>query len=118
MRKRTAEGFWSRLVPTIRQHYPSCKEFCRQNGINYQTFFNYKKDRFFPPMDVIRVMAEALDVSLDYLVYGRALGLGLDDCTLKVLEGYRDSNKTVRAVVESILIQKSSKKDGCSQKEK
>ena len=71
MARERIKGFWERVTPLIRIKYPTIKAFCEDADLNLQTFYNDRARLYYPPMDNIRRMAEKLDVSLDYLVFGQ-----------------------------------------------
>lgn len=112
MARERIKGFWERVTPLIRIKYPTIKAFCEDADLNLQTFYNDRARLYYPPMDNIRRMAEKLDVSLDYLVFGDSKGTGFDEQTLSFIRKYNSATKPMKAVIDKILDDAVDSKDG------
>lgn len=102
MREQVNE-FWERVTPLIKRKYPSIKEFCEKAGLNHLTFYNDKSRRFYPPIDNLKKMAEVLDVSIDYLVFGEAKNIKFDKETLIFVKKYQNARKPIKNIIGKIL---------------
>lgn len=112
MARERIKGFWERVTPLIRMKYPTIKAFCEEADLNLQTFYNDRARLYYPPMDNIRKMADTLDVSLDYLVFGDSKGTGYDEETINFIQKYNSATKPIKVIIDKILSDAVDSKDG------
>lgn len=70
-------SFGYRLRKTILNKYNSLSEFSRESGIARDALNHYVSNKRPPNMDKIIIMCELLEVSADYLIFGK--GDNVDD---------------------------------------
>lgn len=97
-----ATDFWNRVELSIKDRYSSITEFCRKNEINVKTVFTDKAKDRFPRTDILIRIADALDASIDYLVFGSDKHTNIDD-KFKVLERYNAQTREVRMAINKLL---------------
>ena len=64
------DNFWSRVVEILEQKDISRKEFAAQVGISYSSIHNGVSLGSIPSADIALKIADKLDTSIEYLVYG------------------------------------------------
>lgn len=73
MEKIETEGFWARFDKALKAKNKNLKGFCREHHFNYQTFINQKSQNSFPNVKTIISISKELDLSLDWLLAGKAI---------------------------------------------
>ena len=64
------ENFWGRVLELLEQQGISRKEFAAQLGISYSSIHNGITLGSIPSADIALKIADKLDTSIEYLVYG------------------------------------------------
>lgn len=72
-------------------------------GLTQQTISSYEKGKNKPSIDILRRLAEELDVSSDYLLYGNVVNKGLTEEQKEVLYVYDKIPKEKKNHAKQVL---------------
>lgn len=112
--KGMAEAFWRRFDATLEaQHYQTLKDYMTEHdlGVSYQGILWKRANRIMPTIETIIAISSSLDVSIGYLIYGyKRQGKPVSDEEMDLLFLYRNSNETVRHVIDTLLSDSEEKK--------
>ena len=113
--KGMAEAFWRRFDATLEaQHYQTLKDYMKEFdlGVSYQGILWKRANRIMPTIETIITISTSLDVSIDYLIYGyKRQGKPIADDEMDLIFRYRNSNETVRHVIDTLLDDSKEKTD-------
>jgi transcriptional regulator with XRE-family HTH domain len=70
-------------------------EFAKQVGVSREMIGRYERDEVMPSIEVAKKIADALDVSLDYLA-GEAQKSAVDKQTLKLIHDIEDLEPAIK----------------------
>ena len=97
---------YERFSYLIKEKGLKVADICKMAGVSSATMTDWKKGRYKPKADKIKKIADALHVSVDYLLTGSEKekpGIILDAEQEKVLEMFRNATPEVRQIVLAVL---------------
>jgi len=106
------KAFGARVKQLRKQHHWTQKELANRVAVRFQLLNKYEGGQHIPPADTLIRLAEALDVTLDYLLTGNPTGdIPLANSNLfrrfKALETFNEEDKTtVINVIDAIIAQR------------
>ena len=101
------ENFWARFDVVMKNRgYKSLKEFIEDVdcGIVYSTLLTKRAKRLLPEVDTLVKMAEELDVSVDYLLFGYVSETRrITGEEIQLLRKYQSATPVEKKAIKSIL---------------
>lgn len=104
MNHMTVEKFWERLDLAVKSKcktYVALCELC-DNQINLATIYNTRNAGRYLSIKYLAIICDALDVSLDWLVFGKEKN-DYTDSELQSVRDYLKAPKAVKDIVDRIL---------------
>lgn len=101
------ENFWNRFDVVMKNRgYKSLKEFIEDVdcGIAYTTLLTKRAKRLLPEVETLVKIAEELDVSVDYLLFGYVSETRrITGEEIQLLRKYQSANPTEKKAIKVIL---------------
>ena len=92
-------GFWSRFDEV---RTTTLEEVARQSGINQGTLRNLRSRKLLPNLLDTVVIADYLNVSLDWLVLGKVAN-DSDSSLAKLVNAYLEADELTKVIVDRVL---------------
>ena len=97
------DSFSDRLTKALEARHMTASDLSKRTGIGEGTLSNYKKGRYEPKQRILNKIAEALDVSISYLM-GADVQLGRYELTQNVIHEKSQDNAYVLDEIEKFIL--------------
>ena len=94
--------FWEKLKDILEYQNISLKELCAKAGLKQQSIYNAITRKTFPSLETAVKIANALNVSVEYLVTGKeSQEISDEECVLLII--YRKLSNSNKKLINEII---------------
>lgn len=104
MKRMDIKGFWTRTDTLLKAKGLTYVALCSKcESVNLTTLYNNRSKEHYPSVEDILQIADALETSLDWLLFGTEKKVDLSESELQSVQFYLNAPKDVKDIVDKVL---------------
>ena len=95
--------FWERMDTAVKSKGLTYVTLAFQSDISLPTLYNNRSRHRFPNTNDLIAISKSLDVSLDWLIFGKEGNVNYSESEIQSIRDYLTAPKAVKEIVDRIL---------------